>query len=432
MSFPRLFWFAAAAIALAIAGCKINTINSFPTRPATVRYINFVPDSSTLTVQVGSTVAFADVPFGTPTDYQQFDNRQTQFDVYAPEFPGQVGASAAASLAGEQAYTLLSAGPLVNSTAFLQTDNTTQPTPTNTQYRATHVAFSTGPLDFYLTAPGVALGSVSPNFSLGFNGTTTFVRVNTGNYQLRLVRSSVGETAFDSGTISLPDQASDTYYIYAKTGVHALSVLRVGSGDSAAARVPNTLAALKVVNAAYQTPSVDQKFADGTVGATNVAYNTATGTYFTIPGGPHTVTFEDHAAPGATIASADEQFDVETDSTVLLSGANGSLVITKFADSNLAPPQETARLRVINASADVPAFDLVIDGDVKATNVAYTQATAYFDLSNSNHKVELRVPGTSTSILTLDSQQFSGAAVTTLYLMGPATALKTLITIDSA
>jgi hypothetical protein len=88
-------------------------------------------------------------------------------------------------------------------------------------------------------------------------------------------------------------------------------------------------------------------------------------------------------------------------------------------------------VRVVNASPDVPAFDLAIDGEVKAANVGYTQASAYFDTSDANHKVEFRVPGTTTSLLTLDSQQFGSGQVSTLYLVGPAGSLAKLLTPDS-
>jgi hypothetical protein len=286
-------------------------------------------------------------------------------------------------------------------------------------------------LDFYFnTPPNQPIGNVSPQFGMGFGGSTSFVRTNTGDYQLRLARSSSTLLAFDSGTITLPDQSTTAYYIYVKDSTHAPNILQLDVGTGVASDLPNTLAAVKVVNAAFQAGAVDQLY-DGISAAANIAYPGTTSTYYTLPAGPHTVTFQSHATPGAAIATASETFTASTDTTLLLSGANGSLAITALPDHDIAPPSGTARVRVVNASPDVPAFDLAIDGEVKAANVGYTQASAYFDTSDANHKVEFRVPGTTTSLLTIDSQQFGSGQVSTLYLVGPAGSLAKLLTPDS-
>lgn len=429
MSLARTLSIAAAALALALAGCKVNTINNFPSKPAPVRFINLVPDAATLDVKKNSDVVFADIPFRVATPYQDFDNTQSEFDIFAPDVTAAI-ATASTSLSANQSYTLVGFGVVQNASAQFQPDAFQQPTPGNTQFRVMHAAYSAGALDFYLSKPGVDITTISPQYQLGFNGSAVFARTDTGDYQMRMIRSNSGILAFDSGTIALADQDTESYYIYSKGATHALNVLKVDMVGGAAVEVPNTLAALKVVNAAYQAGAVDQKY-DGTVGVNNLTYPAATATYYTIAAGTHLITFEAHATPGATIASASETFAPSTDSTIVISGPNGSEAISVLADTNLAPPQGTARVRVVNASADVPAFDLAVDGEVKATNVAYGQASPYFDTSNSNHKVEFRVPGTTTSLLTIDTQQFGGGQVSSLYLIGPGSALAKLLTVDS-
>ena len=84
-----------------------------------------------------------------------------------------------------------------------------------------------------------------------------------------------------------------------------------------------------------------------------------------------------------------------------------------------------------NGSPDVPELDGAIAGVLNATNVAYTHASDYFDLDNGNHHVQLMVPGTTTPIFNIDSQQFGTAQVTSFYLVGPSTALTTIITQDN-
>ncbi|MEP7063633.1 MAG: DUF4397 domain-containing protein [Betaproteobacteria bacterium] len=429
MSFPRISLLVTVALAFVLGGCKVDTINSFPSKPASVRLLQLVPDAPSVDVKTDDATAWTGIGFGMPTAYQSFDNKQTTFQVFRSGDASPF-VSASGSLAANQPYALVVFGTVANPVTLIQGDSFPQVNPGNTQLRFVHAAFATAGLDVYVTTPGLPLANLSPQFQMGFSGNTSFALTNTGDYELRLLRSNSGLVAYDSGTISLADQATQTFYFFAKDGTHAINVLKVNNSGGDTAVIPNTLAAVKVVNAAYQTPSVDQKW-DGNVGAANVVYPGATQTYYTLPVGTHTITFEASAAPGAAIASASESFVSATDSTILISGANGSQVITKFADNNISPSSSVARVRMINASPDVPAFDVVIDDVVKATNVAYTHASDYFDLDNGNHHVQLMVPGTTTPIFNIDSQQFGTTQVTSFYLVGPSSALDRIITQDN-
>lgn len=430
MPFPRLTWFAAAVVALAIAGCKVDTINNFPSKPVPVRFVNLMSDAPGLDVRKDGSLVWTDVPFPSATAYQDFENKQTQFDIFVNGGTSTL-VSISGSLAAQASYTLVGFGVVDAASALFQQDTFLNPSAGNAQIRLMDAAYSAGALDVYInTPPNQPLGNLSPQFGMGFGGSTSFVRTSAGDYQLRMVRSSSTILAFDSGTFTLPDQSTTAYYIYVKDSTHAPNILQLDVVSGATSELPNTLAAVKVVNAAFQAGAVDQLY-DGVTAASNVAYPGATATYYTLPAGSHTVTFQSHATPGAAIATASETFNASTDTTLLLSGANGALTITALPDHDIAPKSGTARVRVVNASPDVPAFDLAIDGEVKAANVGYTQASAYFDTSDANHKVEFRVPGTTTSLLTLDSQQFGSGQVSTLYLVGPAGALAKFLTPDS-
>ena len=85
MSFPRIAFVAVAMFALSIAGCKVNTINSFPSHPASVRFLNLLPATPSVDVQRDNTTVWTGAGYGAPTDYQQFDNRQTTFSILAPD-----------------------------------------------------------------------------------------------------------------------------------------------------------------------------------------------------------------------------------------------------------------------------------------------------------------------------------------------------------
>lgn len=429
MSFPRLPFLAAAALVLAVAGCKVETINDFPSKPASVRTISLVPDAASIDVKKDGATVWSGVTLGVPTDYQMFDNRQTSFDIFVPGVTSPI-TSVSGSLSANQIYSILVYGTVANPQTLLQSDSYQSVNPTNSQLRFAEAAFGAGSIDLFLTTPGLSLDNQSPQFQLGFGSTTPFALTATGNYQLRLLRSNSGFVVYDSGTIALADQATQTFYIYTKDGTHALNVLKVNNAGGTTTAVPNLLAAFKVVNGAYQAGTVDEK-TDGVLGIQNIAYPATSETYNTLLAGTRTITFESHAAPGAAIATTTATFAPSTDSTLLISGPNGSEVITVLPDNNISVAAETAKVRFVNGSADVPAFDVAIDGVVKAANVAYTHASDYFNLDNSNHKVQLLVPGTTTAIFTVDQQQFGGGQVTTFYLVGPASALTKIISPDN-
>jgi hypothetical protein len=147
--------------------------------------------------------------------------------------------------------------------------------------------------------------------------------------------------------------------------------------------------------------------------------------------GQRTITFSATAAPTTTIAEAAITFDGSTDSTILLSGTNGALRVSSFSDFNTPPPSDKARVRVIGASPEIAAFDVAVDDVVVATNVTYTTASPYFDVSSGTHTIKLFAPGTTTPIYTVDSRAYGGNSVYTIYLSGPAAALKQLITQDN-
>ncbi len=106
MSFPRLPFLAAAALVLAVAGCKVETINDFPSKPASVRAINLVTDAATIDIKKDDTTVWSAIALAAPTDYQMFDNRQTNFDVFAPGVTSPI-ASVSGSLSANQTYTIV-------------------------------------------------------------------------------------------------------------------------------------------------------------------------------------------------------------------------------------------------------------------------------------------------------------------------------------
>jgi hypothetical protein len=429
MFFPRIKTFAALAMLLALGSCKVNTINSFPTNPASVRYGSFMPNAPLVDVQVQGTTAWTDVPFQSMTDYQQFNNQQTNFAVFLSTDPVNSVATGSVSLNGQSTYTLVGFGTIQQSSLLFQDDTIPSMGIGDTQLRTAALSFGYGAVDVYITPPGQDITTISPTYTLAYGGTTSFQTMPAGDYEVRVTPYLQYTLLYDSGSVNFPLNASQGLYLYGIT-THSLNVMQVSVNNGTTKPLPNLLAALKVVNAAYQRADVDLKV-NGIVEVGNLATNTATVTYIPVTAGQSILWFNDTLVPNTTIAAVTTTLDPSTDSTVMISGASGSEVATVFTDFNTPPPPNDARIRVINASPDAPAFDVAVDGEVAATNVQYTNASAYFDVPSGNHSITFLATGTTTPIFTISQQAFGGGGVFSIYLTGPNSALTDLLTQDN-
>ena len=430
MSFPRIKTFAVLAVLLALGSCKVNTINSFPTNPASVRYGAFMPNAPLVNVQVQGTTAWTNVPFQSITDYQQFNNQQTNFSVYLPTDPVNSVASGSVSLSGGSPYSLVGFGTIQQSSLLFQDDTLPNMGTGDTQLRSANLGFGYATLDVYVTAPGVDITTIAPTYILAYGGSTSLQTMLAGDYQIRVTPYGQYTLFYDSGVINLPVNASQGLYLYGITATHSLNVLQANVNNGVTKPLPNLLAALKVVNAAYQRADVDLK-ANGIVQVANLATNTATVTYFPVTAGENILWFNDTLVPNVTIAAVTATLNASTDSTVMISGAAGSEVATVFSDYNTPPTTNDARIRVINASPDAPAFDVAVDGSIAATNVQYTKASTYFNVASGNHTITLLATGTSTVLFTISNQAFGGSGVFSIYLTGPNSALNDLLVQDN-
>ena len=73
-------------------------------------------------------------------------------------------------------------------------------------------------------------------------------------------------------------------------------------------------------------------------------------------------------------------------------------------DNNPITPTATARVRVLHASPDAPAVDVLVDGAVVLSNVTFTQASGYLDVPAGSRDIAVRASGTTSVVIdaTLD------------------------------
>jgi hypothetical protein len=71
----------------------------------------------------------------------------------------------------------------------------------------------------------------------------------------------------------------------------------------------------------------------------------------------------------------------------------------KDDNSNPVAPTPQARVMAIHASPDAPAVDLLVDGAVAGSGLAFPNNTAYLSVNAGTRNVKVNVAGTSTTVI---------------------------------
>jgi len=90
----------------------------------------------------------------------------------------------------------------------------------------------------------------------------------------------------------------------------------------------------------------------------------------------------------------------------------------------------TAQLRIMHASPDETNLDVLVDGKIMASNLAYQGNTGYFTLDAGSHQVQLDLTGTSTSVLSA-SVNLANNTETTVIAYNYAANLTSLVLTDN-
>ena len=373
----RRSFLAACLVALAVAGCKINTINSFPAHPASVRVLNLIPGVS-LDVQVDGAPAFSEVAFQTATGYQSYDNKSTQFSVTFSGTTTQVG-TFSFPLAGEQPYTLVAYGTTSSAQLTLVSEVTNTPVNGNIQVSVFNAAQNAPNVDIYIVAPGVDIANVDPNFfSVGYSGTSFNLAFSPGTYQILVTTAGTKTVIYDSGATAYQPNVAFSFITYA-VGSGVLVNAAVLQSKGPYTTLNTIFSRVKAMNASPGTGPVNQLL--GTVPINLGVPYTQASPYSLTPTGPTTVNFEATATPGATIASAQGTLVPANDYTAVVAGLPGAQQAFLLQDSNILTASGGDRIRFINASAGSNPVNAAINGTQAAGGVAFATASPYANAS---------------------------------------------------
>jgi hypothetical protein len=203
---------ALATLSLAFAGCGSSS-NAY------VKFIHASPGAPNVDVQIGSKFAAQNAAYGTATaTYAQVPAGSSEkIQVFAAGKDSSAVLSANQPLINKQYYTILALNTPDKLQAAIENDDLTAPTAGNCKVRVVHGAPSAGPVDVYVTAPGVNIDDpahpVAPvltNFTFGT--VTKYLPVPAGSYEIRVtVTGKPAEVAIDTGATGVPLTAGDIY-----------------------------------------------------------------------------------------------------------------------------------------------------------------------------------------------------------------------------
>jgi hypothetical protein len=418
---------ALVAFPLLLAGCKVDSINYFPPKPANVRLINLVPDAPGLTVLQGSNTIWSNVGFEATTAYQDFDNTTTQdFTVRVTGSPSAL-LTASYDLAGETPYNMIVYGPVEGAQLLMLPDTTLSATAGRFYVRFTNVAAGSANIDVYVTAPGVAIDSVNANiYNIASGSAGGYLGFDAGIWQVRATLNNTKTVVYDSGPLTFSQQVADMLFYTRGSGELLNAAELVVRGPST---LHDTLQArLKVVNAAVDTGAVNT-FVDDVSFVSNVAAATAS-SYGNRLRGAKTIGFEAAATPGAVIASVATTLAAASDTTVFVAGLPGAQTAIALADVNFPPLSGNARLRVVNASTTTPAVNFAIDGAPKVSGLASTAASGYLEFKSGIYALTFTDPVTGTVLLALTGVELVSGSTSTVYFIGATAPFSGLVTRD--
>jgi hypothetical protein len=416
------------AIALAVAGCKIKTINDFPPHPAQVRVMNLMTDAPSIDVTINGSPAFANVAFQSVTGYQNYDNASTSFSV-SLSGSSQVLVSFSFPLAGEQPYVLLLYGTTTAPQLTLISEIANPPTNGNIQLSVFNAAQNNSSVDIYVNAPGTDITTVNPSFgSVTYGGTSFNLAFAPGTYQVQVTTAGTKTVIYDSGGSALTPNVALSFIMYSAGSGTLINAVVVQS------RGPVTIlnsifARLKAVNAAIGVGPVNQLLGTLPVNV-NVPFAGAS-SYSVIPKGTTTINYESSATPGATIASTPAIIAPATDTTSFVAGPAGAQQAFVLQDQNVPPAPGFDRLRFVNASYNANPVNVSVNGTQLASNIAFPNPSPYLQVSPATVTVTFTDAATGAVLASQANVVLTANQTSSIYLIGPAGAQGILVTQDN-
>lgn len=180
---------------------------------------------------------------------------------------------------------------------------------------------------------------------------------------------------------------------------------------------------IRIFHGSPDAPAVDVRINDGLVGPfSNLSFRQAS-PYVSVPAGTYNAKIVPTGLLSPVVFDGNIPLADNTSYTVAASGllgGSGAQAFTPriYIDDNTLDAAN-ARLRFIHLSPDAPAVDIgLIGGGVLFSNVSYGNSGGYISVPGGTYDLEVRLAGTSTSVLALPNIAVSNNTVYTAFAVG--------------
>ncbi len=424
-------------IALLLSACNTgNGVVTLASTKSNLRIVNLIPYAGApIDVTLDDNFFAPGLVFESLSLYQQINAGTHTIKATVAGSVSNLILSSVLTL-GEANYTYVMSGPITNPLGQLYDDTVVDSGGGNFNLRVINAASGLGAVDVYLTAPGADLNLVSPAApNVDYGARTGFGALPIGNLQLRVTPAGSKEVIFDSPPHVYSERASFQIVVYTRgsstlANVALLNIDGAGSGSI----LNSLLSQYKVINASTVGSALNVFF-DGILKLSNIPFTGSTG-YQRTTAAQHTLSVQATATPGATLLSFSPTLVPAMDASIILEGPAGALTATVLSDNNLPPGTGNARVRVVNATANIAALDVFIDFSKQISALpqnsgAYSLELAADSATGTSFQFSFNVAGTPQTVLTLPAVTLIGTKTYTIYVAGSGTTLSAAVTQDN-
>ncbi len=428
----RRFWslFVPLLLALTVGSCKVTSINYFPPHPATVRVLNLLPGIPAVDVLVNGTPMWTGVSYQSATGYQSLENTVQQATINIAG-TNTVLVQGSFPLAGEQPYTLTITGTPNQPTINLLQEVASVPSNGSVLISAFNAAANASSIDLYTGTPGFDITNIAPTYyGLNYDGTTYNVSFSPGTYQIIATQSGTKTVVYDSGPVTIAANNA-LFFITYSAGSGLLVNAAMLQSQGAANFQNNLLARVKTVQAAPDTGAVDL-LQSGVPIITNVAYGSVGG-YNVVPqSASQVMSFVNTGTLAPALAEVTSKLAPGTDQTIFITGFPGAQQAVYLADLNLPAPNGAVNVRIVNASPNAGPLTVTSTASTTpmVTGLPSPTASGYNVIGAGTYTFTFTDTATGATVLTLPNVVLTSPQTSTIYVIGPATALTGVVTQD--
>jgi hypothetical protein len=299
-------------------------------------------------------------------------------------------------------------------------------------FRAMTLGPGVGEVDVHL-GTGDELGSAALTSFAPKETTDGYLEVPAGDYRIRITPADSETVAYDSGIVPL--QAGLSYFVTAldrESGFAPASTVAL-LDDPAFVALEDQRTRVRAMHLSPDAPAVDV-LVNGDVVLDNFAFREVS-EYLTVLPGAYTVGV---AATGTTSSVADLDVTLEPGmaysvlATGLLGGSGEQAFALRPIVDETAPDPENARLRVIHASPDAPAVDVLLGGDVieALANIPYFTVSDYLTLESGTYDFSVNVAGTGAEVLDLRGTDLENGNIYTVIAVDTVESIGVELVVD--